>query len=54
MTTTYTDRDLLNQIDAEIETALDMGFPESTLKVMLTRFREKIAAQLAGEPWFNV
>jgi hypothetical protein len=49
----YTDRDLLNQIDAEIETALEMGFPETTLRVMLERFREKIAAQLRGEPWWE-
>lgn len=49
---TYTDADLLNQIDAEIETVLALGAGEQTLKAMLQRLREKISAQREGRPWW--
>lgn len=51
----YTDADLLNQLDAEIETFLDLWEGEEALtRTLLEGFRRKIEAQRSGKKWWEL
>lgn len=49
---TYTDRDLLRQIDGEVKTFIDLTSPTGSTRALLDGIRSKIAAHERGEKWW--